>query len=327
MEQAVQPTAQPSLPTAAKTKTKKQNVGYWRKFGVFYLMMAPALIILLVNNYLPMIGSVIAFKSVNYQTGVFRSPWVGWDNFSFLFSTTDAWNITRNTILYNAVFILLNLVIGVTLALMFNSMRSRRLAKFYQTTMFLPYFLSWVIITYLVYGFLNPEIGLLNKTILPWFGVDNPIDWYTEPKYWPIILPIVNVWKGIGYYAVFYLAAIIGIDKEYYEAATIDGASRWRQIRAITLPLIRPVIIVLTMLQIGRIFYSDFGLFYQVTRNAGSLYDTTLVIDTYVYQGLVVTGDFGMSSAAGMYQAVVGFVLVFVSNLIIRRISKDDALF
>ncbi|RUS43277.1 sugar ABC transporter permease [Cohnella sp. AR92] len=306
---------------------KKQNIGYWRKYGVFYFMMAPALLVLLVNNYLPMIGSIIAFKNVNYQTGVFHSPWVGWANFKFLFSTSDAWNITKNTIIYNVIFIVLNLIIGVALALLFNSMRNRKLAKFHQTMMFLPYFLSWIIITYLVYGFLNPEIGLLNKTILPWFGVDQPIDWYTESKYWPYILPIVNTWKGIGYYAVFYLAAIIGIDKEYYEAATIDGATKWRQIRSITIPLIRPVIIVLSLLQVGRIFYSDFGLFYQVTRNSGPLYDTTLVIDTYVYQGLVVTGDFGMSSAAGMYQAVVGFVVVFTSNLIIRRISKDDALF
>lgn len=322
MEQPVK-TARLALPAAGD----KQNVGYWRKYGAFYLMMTPALIFLLINNYLPMIGSVLAFKNVNYQSGVFNSPWVGWKNFEFLFSTSDAWNITKNTIIYNVVFIVLNLIFGVALALLFNSMRNPRLAKFHQTMMFLPYFLSWVIVTYLVYGFLNPEIGLLNKVILPWFGIDNAIDWYSDPKYWPFILPIVNTWKGIGYYAVFYLAAIIGIDKEYYEAATIDGASKWNQIRTITLPLLRPIVIVLTLLQVGRIFYSDFGLFYQVTRNAGALYDTTLVIDTYVYQGLIVTGDFGMSSAAGLYQAVVGFVVVFVSNLIIRKISKEDALF
>ncbi|MNB80226.1 putative multiple-sugar transport system permease YteP [compost metagenome] len=322
MEQPVK-TARLALPAAEQ----KQNVGYWRKYGAFYLMMTPALIFLLINNYLPMIGSVLAFKNVNYQSGVFNSPWVGWKNFEFLFSTSDAWNITKNTIIYNVVFIVLNLIFGVALALLFNSMRNPRLAKFHQTMMFLPYFLSWVIVTYLAYGFLNPEIGLLNKIILPWFGIDNAIDWYSDPKYWPFILPIVNTWKGIGYYAVFYLAAIIGIDKEYYEAATIDGASKWNQIRTITLPLLRPIVIVLTLLQVGRIFYSDFGLFYQVTRNAGALYDTTLVIDTYVYQGLIVTGDFGMSSAAGLYQAVVGFVVVFVSNLIIRKISKEDALF
>lgn len=305
----------------------RQNQGYWRRYGVFYFMMAPALIVLLLNNYLPMIGSIIAFKNVNYADGVLKSPWVGWDNFQYLFSSSDAWNITRNTIVYNSIFIFLNLVIGVAFALMFNAMRNRVLAKFHQTMMFLPYFLSWIIITFLVYGFLNPEIGLVNKTILPWLGINEAIDWYTEPKWWPYILPLVNTWKGVGYYAVIYLAAIIGIDNEYYEAATIDGASKWRQVWAITIPLIRPVIIVMTLLQIGRIFYADFGLFYQVTRNAGALYDTTLVIDTYVYQGFIVTGDVGMSSAAGMYQAIVGFVLVMVSNLVIRRISKDDALF
>ncbi|WP_339329341.1 ABC transporter permease [Cohnella caldifontis] len=324
MDQAMQ-TAAPPVPQPAR-KTK-QNQGYWRRFGVFYLMMAPALIILLLNNYLPMIGSVIAFKNVNYQVGIWKSPWVGFQNFDYLFNASDAWKITRNTILYNAAFIFLNMVVGVAFALMFNAMRSRKAAKFHQTMMFLPYFLSWVIITYLVYGFLNPEIGMLNKTILPWFGAERTIDWYTEPKWWTVILPIVNTWKGIGYYAVFYLAAIIGIDQEYYEAATLDGASKWRQIWTITVPLIRPVIIVLTLLQIGRIFYADFGLFYQVTRNAGSLYDTTLVIDTYVYQGFIVTGDVGMSSAAGLYQAVIGFVLVLCSNLVIRRISKEDALF
>ncbi|MFC5470856.1 ABC transporter permease [Cohnella suwonensis] len=316
--------------TQPKTKSK-QNLGYWKRFGTFYIMMAPALIVLLMNNYLPMFGSLIAFKQIEYTSNSFiqsflDSKWVGWDNFDYLFSTTDAWTITRNTLGYNAVFIILNLVIGVTLALLFNAMRSRRLAKLHQTTMFLPYFLSMVVIAYLVYAFLNPDIGIVNKVVLPWFGL-NPIDWYTETKWWPYILPLVNTWKGIGYYAVIFLAAIIGIDNEYYEAATLDGASKWRQIWSITIPLIKPVIIILTLLQIGRIFYSDFGLFFQVTRNSGVLYDTTLVIDTYVYQGFIVSGDIGMSSAAGLYQAVVGFVLVFASNLIIRRFSKDDALF
>jgi putative aldouronate transport system permease protein len=324
------PATQTVMKTTPKLRTK-QNQGYWRKFGPFYIMMAPALIVLLMNNYLPMIGSLIAFKQIVYSSNSFiqsflESKWVGWENFNYLFSTTDASIITRNTLMYNAVFIILNLVIGVTLALLFNAMRNRRLAKFHQTTMFLPYFLSMVVITYLVYSFLNPEIGIVNKVVLPWFGAE-PIDWYTESKWWPFILPIINTWKGIGYYAVIFLAAIIGIDNEYYEAATIDGASRWRQIWSITIPLIRPVIIILTFLQIGRIFYSDFGLFFQVTRNSGILYDTTLVIDTYVYQSFIVSGDIGMSSAAGLYQAVVGFVLVLLSNLVIRRFSKDDALF
>jgi len=329
MNQASQAAAQPAI----RTGTPKQNQSHMRKYGAFYIMMAPALIVLAINNYIPMAGAVIAFKNLKFAAketlleSFIRSDWVGFQNFEFLFQTSYAWNITRNTLLYNASFIVLNLVIGVAFALMFNSVRSRLLAKFHQTTMFLPFFLSWVIVSYLVYAFLNPQIGVVNTTLLPWFGVDNPTSWYSDPTWWPVILPIVNTWKSIGYYAVIYLAAIIGIDNEYYEAATIDGASRWRQIWSITLPLIRPVIIVLTLLQVGRIFYADFGLFFQVTRNSGPLYDTTLVIDTYVYQGYIGAGDIALSSAAGLYQAVVGFALVFLTNLIIRRISKDDALF
>ncbi|MFC4305180.1 ABC transporter permease [Cohnella boryungensis] len=326
MEQAAQ-TAGVNKPR----KTQRLNQSYWKKYGVFYIMMAPAIIVLIINNYIPMLGSAIAFKNITYQSPSFfenfmNGAWVGWKNFEFLFNTSDAWRITRNTILYNAVFIFLNLVIGVGIALLFNMMRSRRLAKFHQTVMFLPFFLSWVIVSYLVYAFLNPQLGIMNNYVLSWFGAEE-VEWYSDPKWWPVILPILNVWKGIGYYAVLYLAAIIGIDKEYYEAATIDGASKSRQIWSITIPLIRPVIIVLTMLQIGKIFNADFGMFFNATRNAGALYDTTLVIDTYVYQGFLVTGDIGLSSAAGFYQAVVGFLLVFGSNLIVRRISKEDALF
>ncbi|MBB6670137.1 ABC transporter permease [Cohnella nanjingensis] len=328
MEQATQ--AAVERPNSRK-KTKTLNQSYWQKYGIFYLMMAPALVVLIVNNYIPMVGSLIAFKNMTYASPSFfqnfmDSPWVGWDNFKYMFTSSDAWNITRNTILYNAVFIVLNLIVGVAFALMFNAMRNRRLAKLHQTLMFLPYFLSMIILSYLVYAFLNPDIGILNKFILPWFGAQ-PIDWFSDPKWWPIILPLVNTWKGIGYYAVIYLAAIIGIDNEYYEAAHMDGATKWKQVWSITIPLIRPVLIIMTLLQIGRIFYADFGLFFQVTRNAGALYDTTLVIDTYVYQGFMVTGDIGMSSAAGLYQAVIGFILVLTANLIVRRISRDDALF
>jgi putative aldouronate transport system permease protein len=319
---------------APKSKTRKKktlNLGYWQRYGMFYLMMAPALIVLIVNNYIPMLGATIAFKQITYESRNFmdnfmHGKWVGWDNFKFLFSTSDAWRITRNTVGYNAIFIVLNLIIGVGFALMFNMMRNRLAAKIHQTMMFLPFFLSWIIISYLVYAFLNPQLGFMNHYILPWLGMDE-VEWYSDKTWWPYILPLLNTWKGIGYYAVLYLAAIIGIDKEFYEAATIDGASKSRQVWSITLPLIRPVIIILTMLQIGRIFYADFGLFFQATRNAGALYDSTLVIDTYVYQGFLVTGDIGLSSAAGFYQAVVGFVLVLGSNLIVRRISKEDALF
>lgn len=327
MEQASTTAAQPQIEVR---KEKTLNQGYWQKYGVFYLMMAPALIILLINNYLPMLGTLIAFKHITYESRSFfvnfmNGEWVGMKNFEPLFNTSDAWRITRNTVGYNAVFIVLNLIIGVGFALMLNLMRSKLQAKIHQTVMFLPFFLSWVILAYLVYGFLSP-LGVLNKSIFPALGIET-ITFYQDTKWWPLILPLINTWKGIAYYAVIYLAAIIGIDKEYYEAATIDGASRSRQVWSITLPLIRPVIIVMTMLQIGRIFFSDFGLFYNITRNSGSIYETTQVIDTYVYQGFLVSGNIGLSSAAGFYQAIVGFVLVLLSNFVVRRFSKDDALF
>lgn len=315
----------------ARSKVKTLNQGYWQRYWVFYVMMAPGLLVMLINNYIPMLGTTIAFKNIklatrSFMTDFLNSPWVGWDNFQYLFTTSDAWLITRNTVSYNAVFIVLNLIVGVAFALMFHNMRSRLAAKFHQTLMFLPYFLSMVIVAYLVYGFLNPDIGIMNRIILPMFGAE-PRMWYQDTTWWPLILPLVNTWKSIGYYAIFYLAAIIGIDQEYYEAAHIDGASKWRQVWTITVPLIRPIIIILTLLQIGRIFYADFGLFFQVTQNSGALYDKTLIIDTYVYQSFLVTGNIGMSAAAGIYQAIVGFLLVFASNLVVRRISKDDALF
>jgi putative aldouronate transport system permease protein len=310
-------------PKAVKQSSFLRNV---LKFKVFYFMMLPGILLLLINNYLPMLGVLIAFKNINYTDGFLGSPWSGFNNFKFLFSTEVAWTITRNTLVYNTIFIIMNLIMGVGMAIMFSEMRSKFLAKFHQSTMFLPYLLSWVVIGYLVFSFLGPERGLLNTSVFPALGWD-PVEWYSNPDYWPYILPIVNTWKNVGYFAVIYLAAMLGIDPEYYEAALIDGASKGEQILHITLPLIRPVIIVMTLLQIGRIFYADFGLFFQVTQNAGAIYPTTQVIDTYVYQTFLVMGDIGMSSAAGLYQAAVGFVLVLCTNLVIRKISKEDALF
>jgi putative aldouronate transport system permease protein len=297
-----------------------------RKYWIFYFMMLPAIIVLLINSYLPMFGVVIAFKNVNYQQGIWGSPWIGFTNFKFLFATNDAWVITRNTVLYNAVFIILNLVFAVAFAILFNEMRSKFMAKFHQSAMFLPYFLSWIVVSYLLFAFLGQEHGFVNMKVLPAVGM-HPIEWYAKSQLWPFILPLVNLWKNIGYFAVIYLAAIVGIDQEYYEAAVIDGASKWQQVKSITLPMLAPVIFTLTLLQIGRIFYADFGLFFQVTLNAGALYQTTQVIDTYVYNSFLVTGNIGMSSAAGLYQSFVGLILVLGSNLIVRKVSKDNALF
>ncbi|KQO15837.1 ABC transporter permease subunit [Paenibacillus algorifonticola] len=289
-------------------------------------MIIPGVIYLFINNYLPMLGLIIAFKDVNFAKGILASDWIGLKNFEYLFKTEDAWIITRNTLLYNISFIILNLIIAVGIAILLNEVKKKVAARFYQSIVLIPYLISMVIVGYLVLAMLSGETGFINKQILPLFGID-PISWYSEPKYWPVILVIVNVWKNVGYLCIIYLAAIIGIDPEYYEAATIDGAGKWRQITQITIPLIAPVITIMTLLQIGRIFYSDFGLFYQVPLNTGELLSTTNVVDTYVYRALINLGDIGMSSAAGLYQSVVGFVLVLLSNYIVSKRNRDNALF
>ncbi|MGG1514090.1 ABC transporter permease subunit [Paenibacillus oryzisoli] len=297
-----------------------------RKDKALLLLLLPGVLYLILNNYLPMFGVVIAFKHVDYSKGILGSDWVGLDNFQFLFSTKDAWIITRNTVLYNALFIVLNLVVAVAFAIALNELRARLAARFYQSVMFLPHFLSMIVVSYLGYSLLNSEYGFINKTVLEPLGFP-AVSWYSESKLWPFILPLVNLWKHVGYLSIVYLAAIIGIDNEYYEAAHIDGASKWQQITRITVPLIRPVLIVMTLLQVGKIFNSDFGLFYQVPLDSGALYNTTQVIDTYVYRALLTLGDIGMSSAAGLYQALVGFVLVMTTNYVVRKIDKENALF
>jgi len=296
-----------------------------RQWPLFILLL-PTFVIVLINSYLPMFGVILAFKDYNYADGMFKSPWAGFDKFTFLFTSNDAWLITRNTIGYNIVFILLHLVIAVFFAVLLNEIKQRILVRTYQTLLFLPYFLSWVIVSYIGYSLLSSEHGFINATVMNWLGLD-PVDWYSEAKYWPFILPLFSVWKDIGYATVIYFAAIIGFDREYYEAAVIDGASKWKQIRFITLPLLQPVVIMLLLLQIGRIFYADFGLFYQVTLNSGMLYDTTAVIDTYVYKAMMSVGDIGMASAAGLYQSIVGFVLILAANFAVRKLNKDNALF
>jgi putative aldouronate transport system permease protein len=303
--------------------TKRKDSG---SYAALLLMLLPGVLYLLVNNYLPMLGIVIAFKDVNFSKGLLGGDWVGFKNFEYLFKTTDALLITRNTLLYNAAFILVNNIVAISIAVLLNEVKSRTLSRFYQSAVLLPYLISMVIVGYLAFSMLSMENGFLNKTVLPLLGME-PVAWYGEARYWPFILVIVNIWKNAGYLSVIYFAAIIGIDKEMYEAAEIDGAGKWRQVFRITIPMISQVIIVMTLLQIGRIFYADFGLFYQVPMDAGAIQSATNVIDTYVYRSFMNLGDIGMSSAAGLYQAVVGFVLVILSNYAVRRIDPDSALF
>lgn len=305
-------------------KEKKKNV--LKEYWPLYLMMLPALLYLLINNYIPMAGMVIAFKKLNFAKGIWTSPWAGLKNFKFLFASKDAWIITRNTLLYNVAFILINMVVGIAIAILITEVRNTKLKKIYQSAILLPFLMSMVILSYIVYALLSAENGLVNNSILPLFHID-PIQWYQKPKYWPAILIIANCWKGVGYGCLIYIASLIGIDPSFYEAARLDGASKWQEITKITLPSLVPTIITLLLLSIGRIFYSDFGLFYQVPMNSGVLFPTTNVIDTYVYRALIEQGNISMSSAAGVYQSLVGFCVVMLSNWIVRRVDKDQALF
>ncbi len=312
---------------AVNTAVKKKGV--WarhRNFMPLYLMMVPGLAYLFINNYIPMAGIVIAFKQVNFRLGILKSPWVGFDNFKFLFTTSDAWVITRNTLGYNILFIILTPVIAIAIAVLLNEMTSKMSKKVYQTVILVPYLISMVVVSYLVYGLLSTDTGFINNSVLGAFGA-SPVSWYSSPQYWPVILVLVHIWKSFGYSTIIYYATLVGIDKTYYEAAAIDGATRWQQFTHVTLPGLKSTIITLTLLSVGRIFYSDFGLFYQVPMNSGPLFDATNTIDTYVYRGLMQSNNIGMSSAAGFYQSVVGFILVLTANLVVSKISKEDALF
>ena len=272
----------------------------FRKALPLYIMVLPGFLYLLINNYIPMFGIVIAFKNLNFAKGILKSDWAGFSNFEYLFKAPDALLVTRNTIFYNVV-------------------------KLFQSCVLIPSLISIIIVSYLTYAFLSGRTGFINGSLAS--AGKEPVSFYTEPKYWPGILIFINCWKGAGYSSIIYLAAILGIDQEMYEAAEIDGATRWSKIRFITLPLLKSTVITLTLMSIGRIFYSDFGLFYQVPMNSGALINATNTIDTYVYRGLIELGDISMSSAACVYQSLVGFILVLAANYITRKYSAENALF
>ncbi len=309
-----------------QVKMKKLSFQKMKRYIPLYLMMLPGLVYLIVNNYMPMAGLALAFKRVNYSIGLFNSPWSGLTNFKFLFSTSDAFLIFRNTILYNLAFIFLGNMIGVLVAIGLDSIMSKFFKKISQIIILIPYLLSTVIISYIVFAFLSGNNGFMNMTILPLFGIE-PISWYNRAQYWPVILTLVYLWMNFGYSSILYYSTLIGIDKSYYEAATVDGAGIWAQIRHITLPSLKPTIITLVLLSIGRICYSDFGLFYQVPMNSGLLYSTTQTIDTYVYRGLLELNDIGRSTAGGFLQSILGFICVFTANSVVSKIDKDSSLF
>ena len=296
-----------------------------KRFLPIYLMMIPGFLYLIINNYIPMFGIIVAFKNYNYSLGIFGSKWNGLKNFKFLFKTKDAFTITRNTLVYNAVFIILGNSLGILIAILLNEIRSKMAKITYQTLILLPFLLSIVIVCYIVYGIFSTEFGIANH-MLTSLGKDR-ISWYSTPKYWPFILTFINLWKNMGYNTVLYYATLIGIDVSYYEAAVVDGASRWQRIRYITIPSLIPTITIMVLMAISRIFYSDFGLFYQVPLNSGPLIDVTNTIDTYVYRGLRENSNIGMSAAAGLYQSVVGFIMVIAANTLVKRMGNGNELF
>lgn len=296
------------------------------QFGLLYIMMIPGIVYFVINNYIPMFGIVVAFKRYNVNAGIYGSPWYGLKNFEYLFGTSQAFIIIRNTLLYNTAFLAVNTLVGISLALFISDVISTRFRKIYQSAILFPFLISIVVVSYIVFAFLSHENGMMNKSVLPFLGKDG-IQWYNETRYWPFILILVNCWKNVGYGTLIYIAGIAGIDRAFYEAAEIDGAGKWQQIRKITIPCLIPSIITILLVSIGRIFYSDFGLFYQVPQNSGSLFTVTNTIDTYVYRALVSSGGIGRSAAAGVFQSIVGFTLVFTSNTIVRKLSSDNALF
>ena len=291
----------------------------------FLSMCLPVILQLLIFCYLPMCGIIIAFQDFNSRDGMFGSKFVGFKHFEFFFKSQDAWRITRNTVGMNLIFIFLGLIFAVVFALMLYEVKRRMFVKTYQTILILPNFISWVIVSYMVYALLNPAQGVVNN-LLEQFG-QKPIAWYSQSKYWPYILAFSSLWKKVGIDCIIYYAALMGINNEYYEAAELDGATKLQQIRYISIPFLMPIVTILTILAIGGIFRADFGLFYQLSRNSGALYETTDVIDTYVFRALKGSGEIGMSAAIGLFQSVVGFVLILCTNFAVKKINPENSLF
>lgn len=309
--------------TIAPIKRKKIR---WKKVAATYLMLLPAMIYFFINNYMPMYGVTIAFRKLDYKVGILRSPFCGFENFKFLLASGNMGPVIRNTLLYNLAFMIIGTIFPITVAILFNEIRNKFIKKCYQTAILLPYLMSMVIVSYLVFAFLSADSGFINKTILEPFTGDI-ISFYQEKKYWPFILTFVNQWKSIGFSMVLYLSSILGISPEYYEAAKVDGATKLQQIFYVTLPFLKPTVITMTILSISKICNSDFGLFYQVPKNSGTIYSVTQTIDTYVYNALMNQNNISMSSSASVLQAIIGFVLVIVANAIIRKVSSEDAIF
>lgn len=313
-------------PREGKVKPKRPGVlRELSKNRFSYLLALPAVIYVFIFSYATYPYLVIAFQRFNYQQGIFRSEWIGLKNFEFFFKSSDAWTVMANTIKLNLLFLVFGTVFAVALAMLFNEIRHKLFIKLAQSTMIFPNFLSWIIVSYLMYMLFATDSGMVNR-ILDALGLSAP-NWYSEAKMWPWLLTGMKIWKDAGMGSIIYLAAITGIDQSLYESADIDGASRWRKIRSITMPLLAPTVAILTLLNLGKIFYGDFGMLYAIIGDNGVLYPTTDVIDTYVFRALRQIGDPSNAAAIGLFQSVVGFLLVFIANFMTRKFYKEGALY
>ncbi|MDE6933634.1 MAG: ABC transporter permease subunit [Oscillospiraceae bacterium] len=318
--------------TNPSARPNRYRFSKYKKTLVLLTMAAPTAIWLLLLRYLPMGGIILAFKEYkvnprnpSFISNLINSKWVGLNNFNFLFMTDDAKIMFRNTLLYNIVFIILGIIIPVAFAIMLNEVTKKFVAKAYQTMMFFPYFLSWVVVSYFLNAFIDGQYGMI--TAMQRAAGGEMTNWYTTLGPWPYIIVFANLWKNVGYTTVLYLSAITGIDSTQYEAAAIDGASKWQQIWYVTIPNLRTMICILFIMNVGKIFNADFGLFYSVPMNSGALFPVTQVIDTYVYRALMVTGRIDMSSAAGLLQNVLGFICILTANNIVKKIDADSSMF
>lgn len=305
---------------------KKKSVGLKLSKNVqLWLLCIVPLIQVFVFAYIPMGGLIIAFKDYNYAKGIFGSDWVGLQNFEVFLKSADFIRTTWNTLYMNFLFIIFGTIASLLVAILLFAIKSRTATKVYQTTMIMPYFLSWVVVSYMAYAILHPSYGVLNSLIGK-FGI-KAIDWYSKPEAWPAILTVCYIWKHVGMDSIIYYAALMGIDASLYEAADLDGANGVQKTVYVTLPAISGLIIIMTILKIGGIMRADFGLFYQISRDTGTLYSTTDVIDTYIFRTMRVIGDMGLSSAVGFMQSVVGCILVVVTNAIVSKIDSEKSLF
>lgn len=306
-------------------KIKQPFTRTLKRHWLLLVMLLPAILYTVLFSYAPMTGVVLAFKNYKYSGGIYFSPWCGWNNFLYLKLSGKLWTLTRNTLLYNIAFIITGIVLQIGFAIILNELIGRRVKKFCQTVMFLPHFVSWVVVAAIMYNFFNYEKGVVNNLFgalgIPLF------DLYNKPSAWPLTLVIINAWKGTGYGSVVYLASITGLDQEMFEAANIDGASIWQKIRYITIPCLAPTTMIMFLLALGRVFRGDFGMFYQTVGSNSNLLKTADILDTYIFRALMSSGDIGMSAAGGLFQSVLCFITIMLANFTVKKIQPDYTLF